>query len=73
MAQRPEKALIPALANIAALDVGQRACDTLISVVHAAVDRLAILRTEAILLIPYIQRRFLVRNGVDVSSDEFDD
>src|SRR3984885_2970700 len=73
MAQGPEKLLEPALANVLALDVGQRACDTFIGVVHAAVDRLVVLRTEPILLIPDIQRSFLERDGSDVTGDEFHD
>ena len=71
VAQCPQKALIPALAYVLALDIGQRAGDTFISVVHAAIDRLAVLGTEPILLIPDIQRGFLVRDGIDVADDEF--
>jgi len=62
VAQGPEKALVPVLADLLALHVRERARDTLIRVVHGAVDRLAILRGQPILLVPDVQRGFLIGN-----------
>ena len=65
-AQRPEEALVPVLAHILALDVGERARDALVGIVHRLVDGRAVLGGEAVLLVPDIQRGFLERDGIDI-------
>ena len=65
-AQGPEEALIPMVADVLALNIGERARDTLISVVHRLIDGRAIFRGKAVFFIPDVQRRVLKRNGIDV-------
>ncbi len=57
--QRPDELLVPVLAHLFPLDVGQRAGDTLVGVVHGVVDRRAVLGGQAVLLVPDVERRFL--------------
>ncbi len=72
-AQRPQEALVPVLAERLGLDVGQRAGDTLVGVVHRLVDGLPALGDEAILLVPDVERGFLEGNAVDVLRYELHD
>lgn len=66
MAQRPEERLVPVLAHIGRLHVGERTRDTLVRVVHRAIDRRAVLCNQAIFLIPDVIGRFLIRNAADI-------
>src|SRR5260221_306583 len=50
----------------ASLDVGQGARDTLVGVVHRRVDRRAVLRGEAVFLVPDVERCLLEGNRIDV-------
>ena len=43
----------------------------IVGIVHGRIQRLAVLGTEAILLIPYVQGGFLEGNGIHVSRHEF--
>ncbi len=52
VAQRPEEALVPVLASLGRLDIGQRAGDPLPGGVYAVIDGAAILAGQAILLRP---------------------
>src|SRR5256884_975739 len=71
--QRPQEALVPVLAHVLLLDVGERARDALVGIVHRPVDGRTVLRREAIFLVPDVERRFLERNGVDVPGTDLDD
>src|SRR6185437_5242045 len=73
VAQGPDETLVPALAHLFALHVGQRAGDTLIGVVHRAIERLALLGRQPILLVPDVQGCFLERDGGEVSMHGFHD
>ena len=72
-AQGPEEPLIPMLADVLALDIGERTSHALISVVHRLIDGGAVLRSEAVLLIPDVQRCVLEWNGIDVLRFDFHD
>src|SRR5690606_5499972 len=63
--ERPQETLVPAIATIVGLDVGQRARDPLVGVVHRVVEHRAVLRYEAVLLLPDIQGGRLERDVVD--------
>jgi len=54
------------LAQLLLLHVGERAGDTLVGVVHAAVDRRAVLGGQAVLLVPDVEGRFLVRDAAGI-------
>ena len=70
-AQRPQESLVPVLAHFLALDIGQRARDALVGVVHRLVDGRAVLGGQAVFLVPDIERGFLERNGIDVLGSIF--
>src|SRR5256886_142252 len=59
--QRPQETLVPVLAHVLVLDVGERTRDALVGVVHRPVDGRTVLGREAILLVPDVERRFLER------------
>jgi hypothetical protein len=59
------------LTQFLAFDIRERVRDTLIGIVHAAVERLAILGAQPVLLIPDVQGGFLEGNGIHVSGYEF--
>ena len=65
-AQRPQETLVPVLAHVLVLDVRERARDALVGIVHRLVDGRAVLRGQAILLVPDIERCFLEGNRIDV-------
>ena len=71
--QRPEEALVPVLAHLVLLDVGERARDALVGIVHRFIDGRAVLGGQAIFLIPDIERRLLEGDGVDVFRIDLDD
>jgi hypothetical protein len=71
--QRPEEPLVPMLAHVLVLDVGEGACNALVSIVHRLVDGRAVLGRQTILLVPDIERRLLEGNGVDVLGIDLDD
>ena len=71
--QRPEEALVPVLAHLVLLDVGERARDALVGIVHRFIDGRAVLGGQAIFLIPDIERRLLEGDGVDVLRIDLDD
>jgi hypothetical protein len=54
------------LAHLLLLHVGERAGDTLVGVVHAAVDRRAVLGGQAVLLVPDVEGRFLERDAAGI-------
>ena len=66
-AQRPQELLVPGLADGRRLDVGQRPGDTLVGVVHRAVDRRAVLGGQAVFLVPDVERRFLERDAARIT------
>src|SRR5690606_5736345 len=72
LAQGPQESLEPLLPNVFTFHIRERTRDTLIGVVHRAVDRRSVLRHEAIFLVPDVDRRFLIRNAVDVHGLNFD-
>ena len=72
VAQRPEERLVPLFAAVFGLDVGERARDALVGVVHRLVDGRAVLRGQPILLIPDVEGGFLKRNAADVFGLNFD-
>jgi len=54
-AQRPQKALVPVLLLVGVgFGLRQRTCDALVGVVDARIDRLALLRLQAVLFVPDI-------------------
>ncbi len=55
LAQRPQEALVPLLADFLALHFRERARDTLVRVVHALVDGRAVFRGQPIFLVPDIE------------------
>jgi hypothetical protein len=63
--QRPHEALVPVLAAIFRFDVGQRAGDPLVGVVHRVVEHRPVLGDEPILLFPDIQRCGLEGDVID--------
>ena len=64
--QRPEERLIPLLPHFGRFHIGERTRDTLVRVVHRAIDRRAVLCNQAIFLIPDVIGRFLIRNAANV-------
>jgi len=60
------------LTHILVLDIGERARDTLVGVVHRLVDGRTVLGREAVLLVPDVERRFLERNGVQAQGIDLD-
>ena len=66
-AQRPQEALVPGLADLGRLDVGQGPGDTLVGVVHRAVDRRPVLGGQAVFLVPDVERRFLERDAARIT------
>ena len=66
------KRLIPLLAQLLALHVGERARDALVRVVHRLVDGRAIFGGQPVFLIPDVVGRFLERNTADVFGLYFD-
>src|SRR5215469_150071 len=71
--QRPQEPLVPVLAYILALDVGESARHALVGIVHRLVDGRTVLRAEAILLVPDVQRCFLKRNGIQTNGFDLHD
>src|SRR6202011_683500 len=59
MAQRPQKRLVPLFAALLGLDIGERARDAFIGIVHRVVDGRTVLRSQTVLLIPDVEGRFL--------------
>ena len=53
--------------SLGRLDVGERAGDALVGVVHGAVDRRPVLGRQAVFLVPDVERRFLERNAARIS------
>ncbi len=72
-AQRPQKAVIPLLANVLALGIGQRACHALVGVVHRLVDGRTVLGGQTVFFIPDVERRFLEGDRLDVFRFDFHD
>src|SRR6266481_1021861 len=72
MTQGPEKRFIPLFAKVFRLDIGKRARNALIGIVHRFVDGRSILGSKTVLLIPDVERRFLEGNTVDVFGLYFD-
>jgi hypothetical protein len=54
-AQRPQELFVPGLADLGGLDVGQSPGNTLVGVVHRAVDRCPVLGGQAVFLIPDVE------------------
>src|SRR6185437_1407130 len=64
---------VPMVARLFALDIGERARDTLVRVVHRLVDGRTVFGGEAVFLVPDVERRLLERNGIDVLGYDFHD
>ncbi len=70
-AQGPEELLVPVLAGVFLLHVGERLRDALVGVVHRLVDGRSVLGAKSVFLVPDVEGRFLVRNASRIPGFKF--
>ncbi len=72
MAQRPQERFVPLFAAFLGFNVGERARDAFIGIVHRIVDGRTVFRGQPIFLVPDVEGRFLERYIADVFGLYFD-